>query len=264
MASHVVVERSGGVARVVLDRAEKRNALTAEMLDGLLVALTEAERNGDRALVLLGAPGYFSAGADVRGYAESIDDPPALRAFTERANELCRRMTRSPVVIVAGVDGLAFGGGFELVLASDLVIASERSTFALPELSLGLIPGWGGTYRLTAYLGLAKTKEAIMTGRVLPAAELAASGLITMVIASDSVEREAIVLAERLAMQPAHALAAAKHAIQASAGLDGPVNLQDVEKDLLLDLFATTDAREGIAAFVEKRPPRFAVATGTE
>ncbi|MFC9983641.1 enoyl-CoA hydratase/isomerase family protein [Microbacterium keratanolyticum] len=258
--SSITVESSDSVWRVTLTRADKRNALTSEMINGLHAALDEAEAADASVLVLTAEGSLFCAGADIAGYRDAADDPAALRLFTDSARGLCTRLTQSPVVIVAAVNGTALGGGFELVLAADIVLSVESARFGLPELRLGLIPGWGGTQRLALHVGANRAKRAVLLSETFSAGELRDAGLVSAVVA-DAVELETAVadIVGRLAATAPLAASAAKNAITlavdphsgASAGFDR-------ERELLLALFDTDDGREGVRAFVEKRAPEWA------
>lgn len=255
--THIAVRQSGSVWYATLDRADKRNALTTEMIEDLHGALDAAEDADATVLVLAGNGSMFCAGADIAGYQNAADDPTALRIFTERARGLCTRLTESPVIIVTVAAGSALGGGFELVLASDIVVSMGSARFGLPELRLGLIPGWGGTQRLPAHVGVGAAKRAILLGETFTAAELQESGLISAV-ANTAEELDSFVdqLVARLSSSAPVALRAAKQAITlavAPTGADAVGLIR--ERDLLLDLFDTEDGREGVLAFVEKRPP---------
>jgi enoyl-CoA hydratase/carnithine racemase len=158
--------------------------------------------------------------------------------------------------VVAVVDGVAMGGGLELVLAADLVVASDTSRFALPEIALGLIPGWGGTQRLVGHLGQNRAKAAILLGEPFGPGD--AGGLVTRVSPAANVDATGRDLVDALAARAPLALRAAKAAIAASYDpLRGATGGADIETEHLLRLFASTDGREGIAAFVEKRPAVF-------
>lgn len=253
----VVTEVHGRVLRVRLDRAEKRNALTRDMLDALHAALDRVEAEHLSVLVITGTDGVFCAGADIASYVDAIDDLDALAAFGARAKSLTHRLSRSDAIVVAAVDGVAMGGGFELVLSADLVVATDRARFGLPEIRLGLIPGWEGTQRLARHLGPQRAKEAILLARVIPAAELADAGLVSRVVAPDDLAAETDALVDALAAQAPLALAAAKAAVTASYEPDPATPGSELETRALLDLFASADGREGIAAFVGKRAPVF-------
>lgn len=253
MSHDLVVTTEGAVTSIQLARASKRNAITAGMLDGMASAVATAERAGSAVIVVTGEPGYFSAGADIALYGDSVDDLDALLAFTERANSVCNALAASSAIVVAAVDGVAMGGGFELALASDLVIASDRSRFALPEISLGLIPGWGGTQRLARLIGPTRARHAVLTGAAFDAQRALDLGIVTDVVRADELNAATDRLVAELLGRAPLALAAAKSAIAAAGDGAGFAT----ETTLLMSLFDSADGKEGVRAFVEKRPARF-------
>lgn len=253
----VLVRRDGAALHVSLNRPHKRNALNREMLDALHDALDQAEAEGVTVMALNGSEGVFCAGADLGGYADALDDIEALVDFGARAKSLTHRLSQSPVVVVAVVDGVAMGGGFELVLSCDIVLASDRARFGLPEIRLGLIPGWEGTQRLARHIGPNRAKEAIMLARVLPAEDLHQAGLVNDVVAPGDLERYAAEFVADLTAQAPLALAAAKRAITAAVEPEPASAGSALETQALLDLFRSADGREGVTAFLQKRAAKF-------
>ena len=258
MTDAIIARRDGAILYVDIARPEKRNAITSEMIDAMREAVATAQTDGTAVIVLSGVPGFFSAGADIAGYARAAENPAALEDFTARAKSLCVALTSSRAVVIAAVDGIAMGGGFELVLSADLVIASDRSRFGLPEISLGLIPGWGGTQRLTRFLGPNRAKEAILLGAPFTVEHAKRVGIVNRVVAADELLSAVADLAQELARKAPLARAAAKAAVTAAydpeLGADAGAEL---ETHHLLALFASEDGREGVAAFIDKRAPRF-------
>lgn len=258
MSDSVLLSREPGILIIELARHQKRNAITSEMIDALAAAVAAADNEGVAVIVLRGAPGFFSAGADIAGYADARGDAASLADFTARAKALCTSLTTSPAIVIAAVDGVAMGGGFELVLSADLVLATDRSRFGLPEITLGLIPGWGGTQRLTRFLGPNRTKEAVLTATPLDAQQAREGGIVSRVVAVDELDAAALDLARSLAARAPLALAAAKAAVTAAYDPEhGADTGSGLETGHLLRLFASADGQEGVAAFVEKRPPIF-------
>jgi len=254
----VTLRREPGILFIGLNRPEKRNALNAQMIDGLIAAVESIDLESCSVVVISGVPGYFSAGADISGYRDATTNTASLAEFTDRAKALCRSLTTSGAIVIAAVDGVAMGGGLELVLSADLVVATPSSRFALPEIKLGLIPGWGGTQRLVNYLGPNRAKESILLGEAFGVELAHELGIVNRVVPSDELDTAAADLARSLATRAPLALRAAKAAVNASydatAGQDRGSGL---ETELLLELFASEDGREGIAAFVEKRSATF-------
>ncbi|MCL6634111.1 MAG: enoyl-CoA hydratase/isomerase family protein [Alicyclobacillus herbarius] len=244
-----------GVAWIEIDNPPV-NALNLSGFVALLSHLATAEEDERVRVIVITGNGNkaFVAGIDVKevltfGREEMV-------AFNRVSGSALRRLEsmRKPVIAVVG--GIAYGAGFELALACDFRIAAEHAVFALPELTLGIIPGGGGTQRLTRLIGEARAKEIIMLGRSLDAARAKELGLLCEVCAADALREKAHELANELMRRPAVALAEAKRAIHAA--LDGP--LEEglmLENEAFLTAFASADGREGIAAFAEKRKPVF-------
>ncbi|MFE2945221.1 enoyl-CoA hydratase/isomerase family protein [Streptomyces sp. NPDC059255] len=255
----VLVERAGRVATVTINRPTKYNAINEEIVECLDTAFARLGADPEiHTIVLTGSGKAFAAGADIGFYAQANREQ--FIAFTERCNALCDRIATSPVPVVAAVKGLALGGGFELVLSCDIVVAADDARFGLPEVSLGLLPGWGGTQRLTWHVGPNRAKWIIMSGGRLDAATAKDLGIVTHTCDRDDLLRLARQVATTLAGQAPGAVAAIREAVTAAvpgagAGSSGPGFLS--ERERLIALFDSADGREGIAAFVEKRPARF-------
>ena len=261
MSEHtdVSVRQEGSIVYVRLSRAEKRNALTADMIGALHHALDQAESTGAVALALTAEGGMFCAGADIAGYRDAASNPTSLREFTESARGLCARFSATNVIIIIAANGSALGGGFELILSGDIILSVRNARFGLPELRLGLIPGWGGTQRLVPLVGPAATKRAVLLGDTFSAEALHENGLIARIVDSvDDLEAELHTVTTTIAETAPLALAAAKRSITDAYDLQrGQSAGFDRERDELLTLFGTEDGLEGVRAFVEKRPPHW-------
>lgn len=242
-------EAAGGVLHVVLNRPRKRNAFDLDMVRSLTRTI-DARPAGTRAIVLSGGS-FFCAGADISVYGRG--DLGDIGELTRAAGVLVETIATVPVPVIAAVEGMALGGGFEVVLAADLVVAGDTAEFGLPEASLGLIPGWGGTQRLTAQVGARKAKQLIMLGQRLPAALAHALGLVNEVVPAGAGVQRALELATVLAGSSASALAATKDLV---SGAERALAYGD-ERATLMELFISADGVEGVAAFVEKRPADF-------
>jgi len=252
---NLIEDRRDHLAVLRIDRVEYLGALSRDMVAALEMYLTGIAEDPDvRALVITGTGRGFIAGADVREYHDanqrSFDSYQRLSRRTFDALEALR------VPTIAAVNGFAFGGGFEVALCCDFVFASEAALFALPEVLLGLLPGGGGSQRLSRAIGKRAAKELIMTGRRLNGEEARELGLLTRIVEGDALMSSALEFAETLAQRAPLAVREAKRLIDDGAELPLQVGLT-LEQRVLSALFATQDGKEGILAFVEKRTPKF-------
>jgi enoyl-CoA hydratase len=251
----VLVEREpeGRIATVLLNRPERLNALNEQVMGELVGALQGLDGDSDvHCIVLGGCDRAFAAGADIAEMAESsVVDMYAARRV-DRWDAI--RALRTP--LVAAVSGFCLGGGCELAMNCDLIVASETALFGQPETALGLIPGAGGTQRLTRTVGKALAMDMILSGRRLSAREALAAGLVARVVAREAWLDEAKRVAREIASRGPVANRLAKEAVDRA--FEGPLSLGlDYERRQLYLAFASDDAREGINAFLEKRPPEF-------
>ena len=251
MADHVRLEVESGVATLRLDRPPM-NALDAAMQDEIRAAATEAtERDDVRAVVLYGGEKVFAAGADIKemadwSYADMVKRSEALQAsFTAVA--------RIPKPVAAAVTGYALGGGCELALCADVRIAADDAKLGQPEILLGLIPGAGGTQRLSRLVGPSRAKDLIFTGRFVGADEALSIGLVDRVVAPDHVYQVAVEWASTFAEGPALALRAAKQVIDSGLGVDLATGLE-IERQQFAALFATQDKTAGMSSFLAHGP----------
>ncbi|MGI0071604.1 MAG: enoyl-CoA hydratase-related protein [Thermoplasmata archaeon] len=244
-----------GVEVLVL-RHPPVNALSTGLLATLDQRVGElASESKVRAVVLTGDGQYFSAGADVKEMATL--DLSSAPEVARRGLAVYGHLAGLPVPVIAAVNGLALGGGLELALACDLRIAGESAKFGAPEVTLGLIPAYGGTQRLPRLVGAAKAKELIFTGAMIPAAEALRIGLVNKTVPAGQELRAARDLAHTIAQRSPKAVRAAKRAIV--EGLEGPLGagIENETKLFETEVLPSEDLGEGIAAFVERRPPRF-------
>jgi enoyl-CoA hydratase/carnithine racemase len=242
-----------GVALCRLDRPEARNALSPELMLELGEALEGFDAHpGVRCIVIAGNDEVFAAGADIKAMAErSFAD-----ALSNPAASFWKRLTALKTPLIAAVSGWALGGGCELALACDLIVASETAEFGQPEITLGIIPGGGGTQRLARVLGKQRTMDLVLTGRRIGADEAQALGLVNLVAPKGEWLAGALELAQRIARRPPIAARLAKQAVLAADETALSVGL-DAERRLYELSFATEDRVEGMRAFVEKRKPDF-------
>jgi enoyl-CoA hydratase len=245
-------EGHDGVALVTIDRPEARNALSFALLAELADALEALDTDGrTRVAVLTGAgERAFAAGADI---VELADQTPE-RLRTERQFEAWDRLWSIGMPLIAAVRGYALGGGCELAMSCDLIVAGDDAQFGQPEIRIGVMPGAGGTQRLTRAIGVARAMELILTGRTMAADEAHAAGLVTTVVPAAETVAAALDLADRIAAMPPLAVRAAKRSVLAAADLPLSAGLR-AEREAFFDLFATDDQREGMRAFQEKRAP---------
>ncbi|HET6507017.1 MAG TPA: enoyl-CoA hydratase/isomerase family protein [Baekduia sp.] len=257
MSETVIIERAGGVATVVVDNPPV-NTLGDETLAGLTSAAATLGRDPDvRAIVLAGAgERTFLAGADLRELSALLGDAEGMRDHVALTNETFTAWAELPQPVIAAVGGHAVGGGLEVALVCDLIVADPRARLGLPEVGLGLIPGAGGTQRLPRRVGLGLARRLLMTGELLRAEAALAAGLVDVVSAEGEALAEARAVAERMAGLPARAVQAAKAALLAAGTQRLPDGLV-AERRLFLEVAASDDAREGAAAFLDKRSPRF-------
>jgi enoyl-CoA hydratase/carnithine racemase len=250
----VEVRAEGPAAVITLKRPDKLNALSTAVEAALDDALTTPEVRGARAVVITGGPRAFSAGADD---AEMRDqDPAAILAYYRATGDVYERVAALPMPAIAAIAGWCLGGGLELALACDFRVAEQSARFGLPEVRIGIVPSSGGTHRLVRLVGPARAKELVLLRERVEAAEAAALGLVTEVVADGEALDRALALTRDLAELPPLAVAVAKQAIDAMPEASREAGLL-VERLAYGLLAQTADAREAAAAFTEKRPPRF-------
>jgi enoyl-CoA hydratase len=253
MNMNLLIERLGRVVLIRLDRPQARNALSTQLMTQLLETLRGLDNDpGVGCFLITGTKEYFAAGADIKemyakSYQEMIEEDyfAGWDAFTA---------FRTPKV--AAVAGYAFGGGCELAMMCDVIIAAESAQFALPEITLGVMPGMGGTQRLTRLIGRAKAMDMILTGRSIGAREAEQAGLVSRVTATDELLEQALAVAQQIAGFARTATLAAREAVNRAeeSGMREGILF---ERRVFHGLFATPDQKEGMQAFLQKRPPRF-------
>ena len=249
----ILVERRGRVGLITLNRPKALNALNRQVMREVTEAA--AAFDADPAvgcLVITGSDRAFAAGADIKEMAAA----DAVSIFLEDGFGGWTALTRVRKPIVAAVSGFALGGGCELAMMCDMIIASDTAKFGQPEIKLGIIPGIGGSQRLIRAVGKAKATDLCLTGRMMDAAEAERSGLVARVVPAAEVMAEAMRTAETIAGMSLPALLSLKECL----GRADETSLAEgllFERRVLHALFATADRREGMAAFVEKRPPNF-------
>jgi enoyl-CoA hydratase len=247
------VDINDHIATITLDRPDALNALNSQLLGELCDALEKADASDKvRCIILTGSEKAFAAGADITEMADKTFVDMYTKAFfrseTDRFNA-----TRKP--IIGAVAGFALGGGCELAMMCDFIIAADNAKFGQPEINLGVIAGIGGTQRLTRYVGKSKSMEMHLTGRFMDAAEAESCGLVSRVVPAKSLIDEARAAAEKIAEKSILATMAAKDAVNRAyeTTLAEGVNY---ERNIFYALFSTEDQKEGMAAFKDKREPR--------
>jgi enoyl-CoA hydratase len=250
---NVTVEKDGAVGVVTLNRPQALNALSYGLVKDLSLAMQELDQDPEvRAIVVTGGEKVFAAGADIK---EMADRGP----FDERIQERLAyrdKINKITKPVIAAVSGFALGGGCELAMSCDIIIASENARFGQPEVNLGIIPGSGGTQRLTHVLGKHRAMELVLTGDMLSASDAERLGLVNRVVPAELVLEEAKNVAKKIATKPALAIKAAKEAVLKAANAPLDEGLEFERKSFYL-LFASEDRSEGMKAFLEKRKAEF-------
>jgi enoyl-CoA hydratase len=255
VTEHLVEDRRDRVAVLRIEREERLGALSRPMVEGLLAYASEIASDPDvRVLVLTGTGRGFVAGADIGEYAGASQ--VEFDAYQRLSRRAFAAFAELPQPVIAAVNGYALGGGFELALCCDFIVTSSAARFGLPEVSLGLLPGGGGTQRLARAIGVRATKELVMTGRRLRPDEAVRLGLVLRAVEPEELMAATLELAEALAGGAPLAVREAKRLID--DGIEAPLDAAwTLEQRVLSGLFASEDAREGIQAFIDKRDPDF-------
>jgi 2-(1,2-epoxy-1,2-dihydrophenyl)acetyl-CoA isomerase len=253
-------EIRGQVCVLTLNRPDRLNALTVEVANELQDAIHESTKNGARAIVLTGAGRAFCAGGDIREMQEIAGREGRVDAFFDEPlrvlNELVLLIRNTPVPIIAAVNGVASGGGCNLALACDLVVAGESAKFNQAFIKIGLTPDIGGTFILPRLIGWKRAAELMFTGDMVSASSAYQMGMINHVVADAELMSHVIALAEKLASAPTAAIGRIKRLLERSAVNDYGSQLE-VERRTQVESGQTKDFVEGVTAFLEKRPPRF-------
>jgi enoyl-CoA hydratase len=254
LADRTELDRGGAVLTLTLNRPDKLNAIDSPMLDALERLVGLIERDPEiRAVVLTGAGRAFSAGADIKEWT-ALDPLAFSRVWGQRGHVLFDRLAALRPPVIAALNGIAFGGGLELALCADIRIAATAVRLGLPEVTIGTIPGWGGTQRLPRLIGAGRAKQMIFSGQPLDAARAEAWGLVSEVVEPDQLLPRAQELAAAIAANAPLAVQAAKRVVDAGLPTSAAMIL---EGDAGVMCGQTDDFREGRASFLERRPPRY-------
>ena len=255
--TNIIFQVENNIATITFNRPKALNALNSELLLELSAALDEVLKEEEiRVLVLTGAGDKaFVAGADITELAKSLGAIQA-RHFAELGHKIIGKLQELPIPVIAAVNGFALGGGSEMALACDFIYASENAKFGLPEITLGLIPGFGGTQRLPRQIGKNMAKELIFTGKMIDAATAREIGMVNKVTAPEALMEEVLKTAKTIAAKGKVSLRAAKHAVNCGMDVDLATGCK-LEIDAFSICMSGEDAKEGTSAFLEKRKPEF-------
>lgn len=256
----ITLDMRGTVGVITLNRPDSLNALNTQVGQEFLAAVAEARGNGARAMIVTGAGRAFCAGGDLREMRKIAEREGKVEAFFDEPlrllNDCILLIRRSPLPFLAAVNGAASGGGCNLALACDLVVASESARFNQAFIKIGLVPDCGGTFILPRLVGWKRATELMMTGDVISASRALEMGMINAVVPDDELSSAALAMAEKLAQAPTAAIGWIKELLELSATNDYGGQLE-LERKAQIQSGQTKDFREGVAAFLEKRPPNF-------
>ncbi|KAK2752696.1 hypothetical protein FQN54_008074 [Arachnomyces sp. PD_36] len=232
------------------NRPQKRNALSQALITSLLRHLSSADQDPDvHVIVITGAGSLFSAGADIKEISQ-LDANEARR--TRYLEDLCHGMSRVRKPLIAAVESMALGGGFELALMCDIIVASQDARFGFPEVNIGLLPGAGGTQRLASLVGQYRAMQMVLTGEPIPASQAKEYGILSSLSEQGASQHDALDLAALIAGKSQTAVSLSKEAIKRAVGLGHDL---EYERSLYYSAFGTADKEEGIQAFLDKRKP---------
>lgn len=251
----LLTEKNGKILKVIFNNPSKLNALTDEFLHEYGEVLEEIEKDDEITVVILtGAGKAFIAGADIKLMKDMT--PQEAARYAADTTVLHRRMESMDKIFIAAVNGYALGGGFEMALACDLRIASQKAKFGLPEVSLGIFPAGGGTQRLPRLIGMTKAKELIYTAKVIKAEEAMQLGILNLLTEPEELMAEAEKLALQIARNSRYALGRSKASVNGGANMELETAIS-TDKNLFALCFASSEQKEGMTAFIEGREPRF-------
>lgn len=253
--NYIKIEKQGHIGTVMIDKPDTYNALNSEVLTELRQAIETVENDNEIFVVILTGTGkVFVSGADIGEM--STKTPLQARAYSQKGAALFRRIELMEKPVICAVNGIAFGGGCELAMSCDIRLAGEKAKFGLPEVTLGITPGFSGTVRLPRLIGLAKAKEWIYCGKIATAQEALAVGLVNAVYPQETLMQEAMTLAETIAANSQSAVRLCKDLLNHTSEIDIDAAI-DLEVNVEAVAFGSHDQVEGMAAFKEKRKPVF-------
>ena len=255
MSEHIIYDVTGGIATLTLNRPRVLNAINYDLLEELDDLLDKAAADDSlRVLILTGSGKAFAAGADIA--QQAVMDPDEAAKWGQYGSGIFRRLELFPIPTIAAVNGYALGGGCEMAMACDLILAGEKAKFGQPETGLGITPGFSGTQRLLRRVGVSKAKELIYTGRMIDADEALQLGLADHIYPDDQLQEKVMAMAQKIAGNAPAAVRYAKRAINEGAQTDIDEAVA-IENKWFSRCFATEDQKEGMQAFLEKRKAEF-------
>ncbi len=256
MSDILLRERDAGTVTLTLNRPDKLNALNEELVKALYAAVIELDEDPSVHAVILTGAGEkaFVAGADIAAMAEM--PTPAAKAFADLGHSVGERLERAHFPVIAAVNGFALGGGCELALSCDFIYASEKAKFGQPEVSLGIVPGFGGTQRLARRIGIGRARELVYTGDIIDAAEALRLGLVNAVVPPSELLAKVHDVAKKIAAKGPLAVAQCKRLVYRGEGIPLAV-ANELEAQAFSALFGSSDQKEGMRAFLEKRKAAF-------
>ncbi len=252
---NVLIERKGKIGLVTVNRPEQMNSMNSETRSELASAFTDLGKDSTISVIILtGAPGKaFIAGADIKEFLErDMSNQEAL----EKDWIVTKVISNLSKPVIAMIDGFCLGGGLEIAMACDLRIASDRSKLGQPEINLGIIPGAGGTQRLTRLIGEGRAMEMILTGRMITAEEACNYGILNFTYAAEKLEAKTMEIANTIAEKSSYAIERAKKSVKAVSQMNLEEGLK-LEREMFIECANSEDGKEGITAFIEKRKPDF-------
>ncbi len=253
--ANVLINKKGKIGTVTVNRPEQMNSMNSETRAEIAEAFTELGNDDDIAVILLtGAPGKaFIAGADIKEFLQRKLDEQSDLEKDWIATKIISDLAKP---VIAMIDGFCLGGGLEIAMACDLRIASDRSKLGQPEINIGIIPGAGGTQRLTRLVGEGRAMEMILTGRMISAEEACNYGILNFVYSADELETKTLEIANTIAEKSSYAVERAKKSVKAVSHMNLEEGLK-FEREMFIECANSDDGKEGITAFIEKRKPNF-------
>jgi enoyl-CoA hydratase len=256
MYQSIELQKENGIAIILINRPDKHNAFNSNVIEEISLAVEDISRDDNvRVVILTGSGKHFAAGADVEEL-KALEDPTQAYALIKKYTDVYEKLESLEKPLIAAVKGFTLGGGCELMLCADIVIADSTAKIGLPEVKLGILPGGGGTQKLARLIGSNRAKEYLFTGEPMDAFQALSFGIVNRVVDSDKLMDEAKGLAHKIAKRPPRAVQFIKQCVNYGTEIDLKTALQ-IEKYTFSMLCGTQDKKEGFSAFLEKREPLF-------